>query len=212
MKQLIIVGAGGFGLEIAAYAEDMARAGTASFTLKGFLDDSRTIGEYHADYPLLGGTDEAIDPEALYILAIGQPEHRLALSRKMVDRGAVFTRIIHPLCYIASSAKIGAGSIIAPFAFVGPQAVLGRHCVLNVHSCAGHETRMGDGSVLSPHSGLHGRSVTGLGVFLGSNAYVTSGIEIGDHARLAAGAIAYSMIPPKATALGNPAAFRRHEA
>ena len=70
MKRLIIIGAGGFGLEVAAYARDMAM-----FEIAGFLDDTKP-GQKHAGYPILGPTTSSIDRGAFYVIAVGSPEGR----------------------------------------------------------------------------------------------------------------------------------------
>lgn len=207
MSSLIIVGAGGFGLEVAAYAEDMARASKSGVSIKGFLDDTKPAGATHAGYPALGPTDRII-PDCLYILAVGAPESRRALAEKLAAKGARFTSIIHPAAHIAATAKIGAGTVIAPFSFVGPEAQIGEHCALNIYASAGHESRMGDYCVLSPYATIHGASVLENGVFMGSHACVTAKMQIGASARIAAGSVVYQNIPAGARVMGNPAAWR----
>ena len=206
MSDLIIIGAGGFGLEVAAYAEDMTRAGKENFVLKGFLDDTKTPSSRHAGYPVLGKIGPPFDPAISYVIAVGTPEWRKALADKLHAGGARLASIVHPQSYVAAGALIGPGSVIAPFAFVGPEARIGNHCVLNVHACAGHECRIGDCCVLSPYASLQGSARLGEGVFLGSHACITC-VTIGDKARIAAGAVVYNDVPSGALALGNPAAF-----
>jgi sugar O-acyltransferase (sialic acid O-acetyltransferase NeuD family) len=205
MSDLIIIGAGGFGLEVAAYAEDMTRAGKADFVVKGFLDDIKMPSSRHAGYPVLGKIEPPFDSEISYVIAIGIPDSRKILAGKL--GGARLASIIHPQSYVAGSAEISPGTVVAPFAFVGPEARIGNHCVLNTHTCVGHESRVGDYCVLSPHAGLQGGAQLGEGVFLGSQVYITR-VTIGNRARVAAGAVVYIDVPPEALALGNPAAFR----
>jgi sugar O-acyltransferase (sialic acid O-acetyltransferase NeuD family) len=210
MKDLIIIGAGGFGLEVAAYAEDVIRAGKADFQIKGFLDDTKKTGNRHANYPILGTTDAAHEKDAIYILALGNPNDRRALSEKLSSKGAHFATLIHPQSYVAKTAKVGEGSIVAPFVFIGPEARVEKQCLLNVQTCIGHESIVGSYSVLSPGAGLHGSAVLSEGVFMGSNAYVTAGQHVGKNSKIAAGAIVYSDIPDGVSALGNPASFRKN--
>jgi len=206
MSDLIIIGAGGFGLEVAAYAEDMTRAGKAAFTLKGFLDDTKPTSSRHASYPILGKIESAFDTNVAYVIAVGMPEGRKSIAGKLHAGGVRLASIVHPQSYVAASAAIGPGSVVAPFAFVGAEATIGRHCVLNVHVCVGHESRVGDCCVLSPYANLQGGARLGDGVFLGSQACITC-VTIGDKARIAAGAVVYNDVPSGTLALGNPAAF-----
>jgi len=211
MTNLIIIGAGGFGLEVAAYAEDLTRSGKTPFNLLGFLDDIKPANSRHVGIPVLGDTDQAVDPHAEYIIAVGSCEGRKILADKFSSRGARFITLIHPLSYIAPYATIGAGTIIAPFAFVGAAGHIAEHCVLNAHSSMGHESRSGDCSILAPFATLHGKARLGKGVFVGSHAVVTAGKSIDDGAKIAAGAVVYNSVPAYSLAMGNPAAFRKSD-
>lgn len=211
MLSLIIVGAGGFGLEVAAYAEDMTKSGNAAVKVQGFLDDVKAPGTVHGGYPVLGGTDGPIDPQALYVIAVGAPQGRKKLAEKLIARQARFATIIHPSAYVGANACIGEGAILAPFTFVGPEGKVGPHALLNIYASVGHEAVLGPYSALAPYAGLHGQAATEEGVFLGAQSNLTAGINMGAFAKLAAGAIAYTDIPAAATALGNPAKFRSSE-
>lgn len=208
MKQLIIVGAGGFGLEVAAYAEDALRADPSQPQILGFIDDTKPKEATHAGYPILGNTDDPVDPDALYILAVGFPDGRRRLAEKLAAQGARFHTLIHPMSYVARAARLDDGCIVVPFATVGPEAHLGMHCMLNHYAVIGHEAQAGAFCVLCPHASVHGAARLGDEVFLGSGAYVTAGIKVGARAKVSAGAVVYSDVPPGALALGNPAAFR----
>ncbi len=189
MVPLIFVCAGGFGLEVAAYAEDVMRMGKERWMLRGFLDDSKAIGAKHAGYPVLGRTDIAVDPEALYVVAVGSPEGRRTLTEKLAAKGARFATIIHPQSYVAATAKIGEGSVIAPMAFVAPEVRIGKQCVLYAQATAGHECQIGDYCVLSAYAGVHGLAQLGNGVAMGSKSYVAAKIKIGDGLKIMPGEI-----------------------
>lgn len=206
MTTLIIIGAGGFGFEVAAYAEDIAKH-DHSLTIKGFLDDTKPVGAFHAGYPILGGTTTAIDPAAHYIIALGQPHHRQTLTEKFAARGVRWARLVHPLAYVAATAKIGQGGIVAPFAFIGPETVLHDQVLVNVHATVGHEAQIGAFAVLSPYANINGAARLGDGVFVGSNATIVNGATIGTRSKISAGAVVYSDIPAGVRALGNPARY-----
>lgn len=196
------------GLEVAAYAEDMIRVHNNSMSIKGFLDDTKTQGSRHAGYPILGKISEPVNTECLYVIAIAAPQVRKTTAEKLQAAGAKFATIIHPTCYIAASAKLGTGVILAPFTFVGPEAELGNHCFLNVYASFGHESRLGDYSVLSPYATVNGASIVGSCVFMGSHATVTAKTEVGHNVKIAAGAVTYNTVPDDAHVMGNPAAWR----
>ena len=85
MKQLVIVGAGGFAREVYWYAQESVGFGT-SFEIKGFLDGDVKLDE--AEYaklekPVVGdaGTYEISD-EDVFVCAIGDP----SVKKKLVER------------------------------------------------------------------------------------------------------------------------------
>lgn len=204
MIPLIIVGAGGFGLEIAAYIKDCG----SLFDPKGFLDDIKAVGERHGGLPVLGPTDQDIGREAQVLIAVGLPSARRLLAKKFEKKGATFATLVHPSSYVTSSSQIGEGCILAPFSFVGAEATAGNHVLLNLYASIAHECAVGDYSALAPYAGMHAGSKIGEGVFLAAQSTVTSGVRIGANAKLAAGSVAYSEIPPNAEAFGNPARTR----
>lgn len=209
MSSLIIVGAGGFGLEVAAYAKDCFEAGLLIHEPKGFLDDTKQAGTLHGGLPILGNSDSKIDAESFYLVAIGDPSSRRLLTEKITARGARFATLLHPAAYIADTAKTGEGTVMAPFSFAGPESQVGKHVLVNIYASVAHESLIGDFVTLSPYAGTHASSVINDGVFLGAHSTVTNGVKIGKHAKLASGAVAYNDVLEYASAIGNPARFKK---
>lgn len=188
-NHLIIVGAGGFGLEVASYAEDIIRMRGVGFSIAGFLDDAKPRGTVHGAYPVLGNTDGELAPDALYVIALGRPQPRRAMVEKLRGRGAKFATLMHPAAYISSAATIGQGSIIAPFASIGANAVLGAQVVVNTHASVAHDAQVGDCSVLAQHAALDGFAELDANVFIGMHAVIGSRCKIGANSVIAPGAV-----------------------
>jgi len=208
MTNLIIVGAGGFGLEVAAYAADIAKYQAGASSPFGFLDDTKSVGTVHAGLPVLGGTDTPIDSGAHYALAIGDPAGRKAVADKLAAQGARFATLLHPAAYVADTSLIGEGSLLAPFSFAGAACKIGRLVLLNIYASVAHESTAGDFCTLAPYAGTHALAALDEGCFLGAHAAVTRGVCMGAGSKLAAGSIAYTDIPAEANAIGNPARFK----
>lgn len=86
MKNLLIVGAGGFGRELAGAAVAALGYGE-TFTLKGFLDDNPNALAGFAGYPPILGSVRDYTPEAddVFITALGDTTARakcVASSRR----------------------------------------------------------------------------------------------------------------------------------
>jgi len=198
---VIVVGASGFGRELLQYVQD-AHRNTAGIRIKGFLDDDPA----KAGGGVVGDTSTyPIAEDDRFVISLGDAGLRRALAERLSRRGARFVSIVHPTAYVAPSARIGDGCIVAPFAHVGAYAQVGDHVLLNVHSSAGHDSRIGPYCVCSPYSVVNGGSELGAGVFLGTHATITPEIRVGAGSRVAAGAAVYRDVPGGSLAAGNPA-------
>lgn len=202
---VVVVGAGGFGREVVQYVRDTLPV--QRYTLAGFLDDSPDPQRLEVlGLPYLGRLDGFRPTEDdRVVMAIGEPRVRLQAARVMATRGARFLTLIHPKAYVASSALIGEGCIVAPFACVGAGAVLGEQVQLHYCASAAHDTVIGDGSALSPYAAVNGGAVLEACVFLGTHATVNPLKRVGAYARVSAGSVVYRDVPSGALVFGNPA-------
>jgi sugar O-acyltransferase (sialic acid O-acetyltransferase NeuD family) len=207
MSALIVVTAGGFGREVLAYARD------AGFDVAGFLHDEH---RYPGSLDGLGLDDLILGPleghdvvaDAVYAVGLGDLEPRRRVADDLVTRGATLATIVHPTAYVAASATIGRGVVIAPFAFVGPDAVVGDLTILNTYASCGHDARIGRCCVLAPYATVNGRVVLEDEVMLGSHAVVTPRRRVGTRSAVSAGSVALRDVPPRSLAVGNPARAR----
>jgi sugar O-acyltransferase (sialic acid O-acetyltransferase NeuD family) len=191
MKNIVIICKGGFGTEMQDYLSDTFAA-----------DSGYRLGRIQDLFP----DDELIvSPDEVFVVANGDPLVKARLVKKIEQAGGELLSVVHPTCYVAKSASIGAGAILCPFAFVGPGAVLAPHVTMNVHSGCGHNARIGSFTVLSPYASASGAVELGECVFLGTHAYVAPEKRVGHHAKLSAGAFALADVPDRALAVGNPA-------
>ncbi len=203
--QVILIGAGGFGREVLQYIRD---AGTHRAV--GFLDGNADATAGWADSPpVLGAPDtHDIRRDVEYIIAIGSPAVRAAIAARFEINGARFATVVHPRAYVAATAAIGVGCVIAPGAVVGPYAVMCDHAVLNVLASIGHDATVGRCTVFSPYAVINGAVIVGDEVLLGTRATVLPRVQVGQSAQLAAGAVVYRDVPAYALAQGDPAKAR----
>lgn len=204
-EELIIIGAGGYGRELLQYVSD-----EGSFVVRGFLDDkSPEQLSLPAGYPVLGTVSGyAPRPGELFVLAVGEPASRAKIGRRFQEQGARFATIIHPRAYVASSATIGEGSVVAPFASVGAGATLGELTLVHFYASVAHDAKVGRFSALSPYSVVNGEGRLGEAVFMGSGAIVNPLKAVGHYSKVAAGAVVYQDVPEWSIAAGNPAKSR----
>lgn len=208
MKEIIVVGASGFGRELAQYVLEVSNK-QPEIRLKGFLDDDPKLRAEAGKIPgveVIGDTRAyAIQENDRFLISLGDPELRQILAERLAERGAQFFTLIHPTAYVSSSAMLGAGCIIGAFASVGSFARLGDHVLLNLYATAGHDTQIGSHTVISPYGIANGGSTVGERVFFGTHAVVTPNKKVGRQCQLAAGAVVYRDVPEGSLATGNPA-------
>lgn len=204
MEPLVIAGAGGFGREVLQYARDL------SMPVDGFLDDRpEALAGFGLDEQVLGPiAGHVVRTDRCYIIALGDPGARGRLARTLAGGGARFATLTHPRAWVAPSAQLGEGTIVAPGAVVCAFAKVGAHSALNVLCNVGHDAVLGEAVVMSPFAVCNGHARLGDAVFLGTHATVLAGVEIGSLAKVAAGAVVYQPVPERALAQGNPARSR----
>jgi len=205
-KNLVIISAGKFAREAYAWAAQAIAQG-APWNLKGFLDD-RGDALKGLDYTpgILGDvTTYPIEPDDVFIGAIGDPRDKVKYYSPILERGGRFVNLIHPRANIGKNPQFGTGILLAPFASVTCDVRIGDHVSVGAFSNVGHDARVGDWCQISSHCGINGNAVLEEGVFLGSHACIIPGIHIGAWAFVGAGSVVVQDIPPGVKVFGNPA-------
>jgi len=208
MKNLIIIGCGGFAREIYWYAKKSFGSGV-DWQIKGFLDGDVKLSA--ADYELLpekvlGDVNSyEICPDDVFTCAVGTPKVRKILSEKILARGGKFINIISTLAEIIPTAKIGRGVIVAPFVGISERAQIGDFVALNAQTIIGHDAHIGNFSCVMPHVAVSGGCKVGAEVFIGSGAVILPKAKVGDGATIGAGCVVLKKIKAGSTVFGNPA-------
>lgn len=134
MNNLLILGAGQFGLMVKEIAESMS-----CFDKIDFLDDNNeiAIGKL-CDY------EEFAFEYRYAIVAIGNPEVRLAYIEKLREAGFIVAVVASPEAYIAPSAKVMKGSIIEPMAVVQSNSEVSVGTIVSSCAVVRHNAFVGD--------------------------------------------------------------------
>lgn len=191
IRNIIIVGAGGFGREVASWIEHLSA--DAGVTIAGFLDDTKDpCAALSADYPY-----PVLGPIASYepqpgdgvVVAIGDPRAKLRIAYSLAERGARFYNVIHPTAVVARTAMLGQGVILCPFSLVSASATVANYVTVNAYGGVGHDVVIGEGSTICAHVDLTGGVQLDEGVFVGSNASILPGVDVGAFAVIGAGTV-----------------------
>jgi len=201
----VIVGAGGFGRELAANLE-LALADRGR--LLGFIDSNRdALRNFAGQYPpVLGAPSQYVPAHGtLLLMAISDPSEKLKVAMELEDRGGVFGSYIHPTSIVVRTASIGRGCVLARGTGVSANATLGDFVLLNGHSGVAHDASVGHGSTISSFVDVCGRARLANEVFVGSHASILPGVRVGARARIGAGSIVTRAVAPGTTVYAMPA-------
>ena len=180
MTNLILVGGGGFFLELSEYIQtDINTGNLESCHLAGFIDDDP--GHCSDQFNYLG-TIEDYTPQLRdqFLLAIGSVVHRYRLFHALKTKGAKFFTYIHPSAFIAATAKLGDGVVVCPFSTINAHAEVSNNTLVNVGCSVGHESIVGESCVLSPGSIINGAAKLGARSFMGTRSTVFPAVTVGE--------------------------------
>ena len=208
MKDLVIIGVGGFAREVYRHAQKSAGFGV-EWQIKGFLDgDVKLAAAEYALLPekVLGDVDTyEICADDVFTCAVGSPAARRRLVEKILARGGQFINLISALAEVVPSAEVGRGVIISPFVGVSDRARLGDFVAVNAQTIIGHDAHVGNFSCIMPHVALSGGCKIGAEVFIGSGAVILPKAKVGDGATVGAGCVVLKKVQAGKTVFGNPA-------
>ena len=189
MRDLFIVGAGGFGREAVWTVERInAAASEPVWRVIGFADDdpAKATGNFEG-YPMLGSVEKASrdNPGASVFIAIGDN----ALRRKIYARlrGHDFPALIDPSAQVSPTTEFKHGTFIAVEAVVSVGTDIGKFVIVNARAGVGHDSVVGDFANIAPGVSLSGHTKIGKDVFMGTNSCTAPGMTVGDGATVACG-------------------------
>lgn len=208
LKDLYIIGAGGFGREVAWLVERINEI-ESTWNLKGFIDDNTAIhGSLQDDYSVIGGCDYLmnITQEVWVVCAVGSAKIRKKIIEKLKNYANVkFATLIDPSVMRSDRVDIGEGSIICAGTIITVDISIGSHVIINLDCTIGHDDIIHDFVTIYPSVNVSGNVVVGECAELGTGMQIIQGKSIGRESIIGAGAVVIRNIPEKCTAVGSPA-------
>jgi sugar O-acyltransferase (sialic acid O-acetyltransferase NeuD family) len=206
MKDLYILGAGGFGREVHAWLLDEQQL-LQRYRLCGFIDDApHALDQFALDCPIVTSFSELPDFEnAVFVCGIGNVPLKRALCEPMLAAGASFVTLIHPTALVGPRVKLGRGVVLCPRVTLTCDVEVGDLAMINCHSTAGHDAVIREWVTVSAHCDLTGGTQVGVGAFLGSGVRVIPSKCIGANATVGAGSVVIRNVAEGAKVFGNPA-------
>ncbi len=208
--KVAIYGAGGMGREVAWLVRE-SHWSEKQYQYLGFIDDDPGQVRQVNGSPVFTLTHVARTfPDARVIIAVGGPNVREQLAKKVLEAGLTFETFVHPSVILSSSVDLGIGSIICAGCVLTTDVVLGQHVAILFHATIGHNDVIGDYSIVGPDVCIAGSVIIGKRVFIGAgtvivNSTATKPIIIGDDTVIGAGSCVIRSLPAKSHVFGNPA-------
>lgn len=205
MKNLIIVGASGFGREVLQYVKHYNKI-KAEWKIKGFIDDNLiALDNYTCDYKIIDTIkDYQVQENDFFVIAIAIPSVKKVIVENLKIRGAKFASIIHPTAIIGDFCQMGEGLIVTPNAKISPNVNIGNFVTL-LGSGVGHDAKISDFCTITGNCSINGYVQLGEGAFIGSNTCIAPGKKVGEWAYVGMGSMVISNIKPNTKVMGNPA-------
>lgn len=201
MKDLVIVGVGGFAKEVAWLVERI-NTKQSVWNFIGFIDNDvnqpNVIG--NDDYVLQSGKE-------LYVaIAIGFSEIRERLYNKYKENPNVkFANLIDPSVILSNRVMLGEGNIVCAGAIITVDVSIGNCNIINLDCTVGHDAIIEDCVTINPSVNVSGHTRICSGCNIGTGTQIIQGLTIGKDTIVGAGAVVNKNLPEYSKAVGVPA-------
>lgn len=209
-----IVGAGGFGREVAAFALDSLVSAYQSIDKESvklcFVVTTDSTEESCNGLPIYSIEKFiSFQGEKYYVIAIADALTRFEIARKMNPRAKAVTLRHHSVLSLAAN-TIGEGAIFCAYSMITVNASIGKHFHANLYSYVAHDCVIGDYVTFAPGVKCNGNVHIEDFAYIGTGAVIKDGaksqpVVIGRGAVIGMGAVVTKSVPPGATVIGNPA-------
>ncbi|MDR2295487.1 MAG: NeuD/PglB/VioB family sugar acetyltransferase [Clostridiales Family XIII bacterium] len=208
MKDLYIIGAGGFGREVA----DSVRAINAhepKYRIAGFIDDDASLwGSVKNDVPVLGGREYLktlpAAPATRAVIAIADARNKEGIAADL-QAFVTWVNIVHPTAVVSAYSEMGCGNVVQAHAFVSANTRIGDHCMINTKSGLGHDAELRDYVSVMSFCDVTGHVRLERGVYLGTSVAIIPDVKIGEYAYICGGSVIFKDVKANAVMIGNPA-------
>jgi sugar O-acyltransferase (sialic acid O-acetyltransferase NeuD family) len=205
MKDIVIVGAGGFGREVAWLIEDINKQ-NKEWNILGFVDDNKEIhGTEMNGYKVLGDIEWLKTQELNVVCAIGDPITKKRTTERMEESNNSFPVLIHPSVIYSDRVTFGEGSIICAANVITTDIKIGKHVIVNLDCTLGHDVTLGNYTTVLPSVNISGFVTTDECVSIGTGSAIIQGVKIGENTIVGAGSVVVKDLPENCTAVGTPA-------
>ncbi|CAN5164266.1 acetyltransferase [soil metagenome] len=212
-ENIVVIGSGGHGREIAEVCLAVARAEPGRVHLVGVIDDGPRAGDLarliSAGIAYLGTV--AAWPWSSYacsfVVGVSDPTARRRIANSLVAHSRPAT-LVHPDATLGSQVALGPGCVVFAGARLSTTVRLGAHVHLYHNVTVGSDAVVDDFTTVCSAATVGSGTHTGAGVMVGAGAVVLDQRRVGDGSTVAAAACVVGDVPPDTVVTGVPATAR----
>lgn len=204
MEKIYIIGASGFGKEVAWLIEELDK-----WDIAGFIDDNEFLqGEEINGIPVVGTCDflQNRNQSTNVVIAIGNPQIRFKIYNTLKsNKNLHFPNIIAKGIRISDAIEMGKGNIICSNSILTVNIRLGDFNQINLDCTIGHDSILNSFITIYPSVNVSGNVKIGDFCELGTGSKIIQNKKMTDKVIMGAGAVVIKDILISGTYVGTPA-------
>ncbi|KRB55966.1 sialic acid O-acetyltransferase [Flavobacterium sp. Root186] len=206
MKNLIIIGARGYGREVCGLARQCSGYNT-EYAIKGFLDDKLDALDGFENYPSIISSVEnyEIQDNDVFVCALGSVQWKKHYVQIILSKGGQFINLIHPTVVFTSNVKLGNGIIVFMYSNISNDCILDDFVTIQGFVAIGHDSKIGKWCHINAYSFTGGYAILEEEVCLNTRSTVLPNIIVRKGATVGAASLVIKNVKENTTVFGVPA-------
>lgn len=208
MKDLVIIGAGGFGREMCTNIRVLNEdSGEIVWNIVGFIDEDPNLKETPEGYKVLGNLDYYLNMEnkPYCFIAVADSFSRENIANRCKAAGCPAATITYPDLVKGDNVEIGEGCYIGRRSALMNEVKVGPFCIIQAKGIFGHDTTVGAFTSIMTDANVGGETNIGSHCYFGLRCTVINRINITDHCTFGACACVVKDASVPGTYVGVPA-------
>lgn len=208
MKHLIIIGARGYAREVYCLATKTKEYSNGEYDIKGFLDDKKdALEDVAGTYPPILSTveDYQIQPDDIFICALGDSNYRKKYSDIILNKGGEFITLINPSAEINPTTTIGKGCIVNANTMICSNVKIGDFVTIQSCDVIGHDVTIGNYVSIESFVFLGGYASVGNYSTMHTRSTIIPHKSVGENVKVGVGSVVMRKFKDNMTVFGYPA-------
>lgn len=202
-KDVYIIGASGFGREVAWLLEELEE-----WNILGFIDDNKDIrGKIINNIHVIGGIDflKNKNEKTNVVIAIGNPQVREKIFNELKNNeNLIFPNIIARNVKMSKYINLGIGNIICEGNILTTNIEIGNFNHINLSCTIGHDVILENYVTAYPGVNISGNVKIGNNSEIGTGSKIIQGKNISSNTIIGAGSVIVKDLCEKGTYVGVP--------